>query len=69
LLHYEDLVDTIGVLVLEYKYYGSKKKKMDKEKSPVERLHDDIRQAVKKIEDDMDDEMIRIHTTENDDAG
>ena len=45
------------------------KSKMDNEKSPMERLHDDIRQAVKKIEDDMDDEMIRIHTTENDDAG
>ena len=45
------------------------KSKMDKEKSPMERLHDDIRQAVKKIEDDMDDEMVRIHTTENDDAG
>ena len=69
MLHYEDLVDTISVLVLEYKYYGSKNKKMDKEKSPVERLHDDIRHAVKKIEDDMDDEMVRIHTIENDDAG
>ena len=45
------------------------KRKMDKEKSPMERLHDDIRQAVKKIEDDMDDEMVRIHTIENDDAG
>ena len=45
------------------------KRKMDKEKCPVERLHDDIRQAVKKIEDDMDDEMVRIHTIENDDAG
>ena len=45
------------------------KRKMDEEKSPMERLHDDIRQAVKKIEDDMDDEMVRIHTIENDDAG
>ena len=68
MLHYEDLVDTIGVLVLEYKYYGSKKKNGQR-KSPMERLHDDIRQAVKKIEDDMDDEMVRIHTIENDDAG
>ena len=45
------------------------KKKMEKEKTPVERLHDDIRQAIEKIEDDVDDEMIRIHITENDDAG
>ena len=42
---------------------------MEKEKTPVERLHDDIRQAIEKIEDDMDDEMVRIHTIENDDAG
>ena len=42
---------------------------MDKKKYLVERLHDDIRHAVKKIEDDMDDEMVRIHTIENDDAG
>ena len=27
---------------------------MEKEKTPVERLHDDIRRAVDKIEDDMD---------------
>ena len=45
------------------------KRKMEEEKTPMQRLHDDIRQAVKKIEDDMDDEMVRIHTTENDDAG
>ena len=45
------------------------KNKMGKEKSPIERLHDDIRHAVEKIEDDMDDEMVRIHTIENDDAG
>ena len=44
------------------------KKKMEKEKTPVERLHDDIRRAVDKIEDDMDD-MVRIHCHENDDAG
>ena len=42
---------------------------MGKEKSPIERLHDDIRQAVKKIEDDIDDEIVRIHIHENDDAG
>ena len=41
---------------------------MEKEKTPVERLHDDIRRAVDKIEDDMD-EMVRIHGHENDDAG
>ena len=42
--------------------------KMEKEKTPVERLHDDIRRAVDKIEDDMDD-IVRIHCHENDDAG
>ena len=31
------------------------KKKMEKEKTPVERLHDDIRRAIEKIEDDVDD--------------
>ena len=41
---------------------------MEKEKTPVERLHDDIRQAIEKIEDDMDD-IVRIHCHENDDAG
>ena len=45
------------------------KRKMEKEKTPVERLHDDIRQAIEKIEDDVDDEMVRIHIHENDDAG
>jgi len=45
------------------------KKKMGNEKSPIERLHDDIRQAVERIEDDTDDEMVRIHIHENDDAG
>ena len=44
------------------------KRKMDKEKSPMERLHDDIRQAIEKIEDDVDD-IVRIHRHENDDAG
>ena len=44
------------------------KNKMGKEKSPMERLHDDIRQAIEKIEDDVDD-MVRIHCHENDDAG
>ena len=43
-------------------------KKMEKEQTPIERLHDDIRQAIEKIEDDMDD-IVRIHITENDDAG
>ena len=42
--------------------------KMEKEKTPVERLHDDIRRAVDKIEDDMGD-IVRIHRHENDDAG
>ena len=41
---------------------------MEKEQTPVERLHDDIRRAVDKIEDDMDD-IVRIHCHENDDAG
>ena len=41
---------------------------MEKEQTPIERLHDDIRQAIEKIEDDMDD-IVRIHITENDDAG
>ena len=44
------------------------KKKMEKEQTPIERLHDDIRQAIEKIEDDMDD-IVRIHITENDAAG
>ena len=33
----------------------------------IERLHDDIRRAVEKIEDN-DDEIIRIHTVDNDDG-
>ena len=41
---------------------------MEKKKLLVERLHDDIRRAVDKIEDDMD-EIVRIHCHENDDAG
>ena len=40
---------------------------MEKEKTPVERLHDDIRRAIEKIEDDVD-EIVRIHCHENDDA-
>ena len=44
------------------------KNKMEKEKTPVERLHDDIRRAVDKIEDDMDD-IVRIHCPVNYDAG
>ena len=38
------------------------------ERTPVERLHDDIRHAIEKIEED-DDEIVRIHRHENDDAG
>ena len=38
---------------------------MEKEKTPVERLHDDIRRAIEKIEDDVDD-IVRIHCHEND---
>ena len=34
----------------------------------VERLHDDIRQAIAKIEEDMDDEIVRIHTVDNNDG-
>ena len=41
---------------------------MKEEKTPTERLHDDIRRAIEKIEDDKDDDIIRIHTT-HDDAG
>ena len=41
---------------------------MKEERTPIERLHDDIRQAIEKIEDNMDD-MVRIHCHENDDAG
>ena len=41
---------------------------MEKEKTHVERLHDDIRRAVDKIEDDMDD-IVRIDCQENDEAG
>ena len=44
------------------------KNKMEKEKTPVERLHNDIRRAIEKIEDDTD-EIVRIHCHENDDAG
>ena len=43
-------------------------KKMKKERTPVERLHDDIRHAIEKIEKNNDDEIVRIHTT-HDDAG
>ena len=35
--------------------------------TPIERLHDDIRKAIEKIEDN-DDEIIRIHTVDNDDG-
>ena len=33
----------------------------------VQRLHDDIRRAVEKIEDN-DDEIVRIHTVDNNDG-
>ena len=36
-------------------------------KTPVERLHDDIRRAIEKIEDDVDD-IVMCHCHENDDA-
>ena len=39
---------------------------MKEEKTPIERLHDDIRRAIEKIEEDKDDDIIRIHTTHND---
>ena len=61
------VVDINDVLVLKYKYYGYNIE-MEKEKTPVERLHDDIRRAIEKIEDDVDD-IVRIHCHENDDAG
>ena len=41
---------------------------MEKDQTPVERLHDDIRRAIEKIEEDVD-EIVRIHSHENDDAG
>ena len=44
------------------------KNKMEKEKTPVERLHDDIRRAIENREDDVD-EIVRIHCHENNDAG
>lgn len=34
----------------------------------IKKLHDDISQAVKKIEEDSDDELVRIHTIDNDDG-
>ena len=34
----------------------------------LQRLHDDIRRAVEKIEENVDDEIIRIHTVDNDDG-
>tara|TARA_B100000902_G_scaffold123629_1_gene123649 strand:- start:10 stop:153 length:144 start_codon:yes stop_codon:yes gene_type:complete len=44
------------------------KKNMKKEKTPTEKLHDDIRK-MKKSEKKTDDEIVRIHIHENDDAG
>ena len=34
----------------------------------MERLHDDIRRQLKEDEGDDDDEWVRLHTIENDDA-
>jgi len=44
------------------------KKHMKKEKTPTEKLHDDIRK-MKKSERKTDDEIVRIYRDENDDAG
>tara|TARA_Y100001954_G_C15469584_1_gene434940 strand:- start:305 stop:448 length:144 start_codon:yes stop_codon:yes gene_type:complete len=44
------------------------KKHMKKEKTPTEKLHDDIRE-MKKSERKTDDEIVRIYRDENDDAG
>ena len=41
---------------------------MEKDQTPVERLHDDNRRAIEKIEDNVN-EIVRIHCHENDDAG
>ena len=41
---------------------------MEKEKTPTEKLHDDIRR-MKKSERKTDDEIVRIYRHENDDAG
>ena len=41
---------------------------MEKDQTPVERLHNDIRRAIEKIEEDVD-EIVRIHCHENDAAG
>tara|TARA_B100000927_G_C16469920_1_gene471116 strand:+ start:3067 stop:3192 length:126 start_codon:yes stop_codon:yes gene_type:complete len=40
---------------------------MNKEKSPNKKILDNVRK-VKKREKDVDDEIIRIHILENDDA-
>ena len=40
---------------------------MEKDQTPVERLHDDIRRAIEKIEEDVD-EIVRIHTVDNNDG-
>ena len=42
---------------------------MNSEKqTAVQRLHDDIRRAVEKLEKDADDEIVRIHTVDNNDG-
>tara|TARA_Y100000591_G_scaffold284013_1_gene265468 strand:- start:142 stop:276 length:135 start_codon:yes stop_codon:yes gene_type:complete len=41
---------------------------MKKEKSATERLHDDYRKMLKDKEQDVDEEIIRVHITENDDG-
>ena len=38
------------------------------EQTAVQRLHDDIRRAVEKLEKDTDDEIVRIHTVDNNDG-
>ncbi len=42
---------------------------MKEERTPIERLHDDIREMVDRIENDKDDDIVRIHCHENNDAG
>ena len=39
---------------------------MKKEKSATERLHDDYRKMLKDKEEDVDEEIIRVHTEHND---
>ena len=41
---------------------------MKKRKLATERLHDDYRKMLKDKEQDADEEIIRVHITENDDG-